>query len=126
MYVIPASKAFLAASSASSSSLYIRKRLPPPIARIETRAPVFPSVRSGIAPAPFTDDASDKAAPDAATPSRNLRRLIAIAPPYDSHRSNNQSMLTVPRLSSTCLLLALLAVPVLAQNPRSGDQTEIR
>src|SRR5688572_28133183 len=49
---MPISSALLRASSAFSSSLYIRKRLPEPNTRIDTFAPVLPSVRVGIFSAP--------------------------------------------------------------------------
>src|SRR5947208_2832883 len=77
---------------AASSSLYIRKRLPHPNARIETFAPVRPKVRDGSAPfaesAPAISFSSKRLVPAAAprpTFSRNSRREISLlmAPPED-------------------------------------------
>src|SRR6185436_975368 len=79
---MPRSMARFSAARALSSSWYIRKRLPHPNARIETVAPVRPSVREGSGPAPAgraaaTSLSSDKLAPAAVpkpTRSRNFLR----------------------------------------------------
>ena len=75
--MMPRSKARLSASRALSSSLYMRKRLPPPMARIETRAPVRPRTRVGIAPV-----AARAAAPVRAAVPRKSRRDIFIWSAY--------------------------------------------
>src|SRR5579863_8310227 len=86
MYVMPRSKARLRASSALSSSLYMRNRLPPPMARIETRAPVRPRVRLGSAPVlPISAPSPARAAtvPKAVVP-RKLRREMRMSAPSGS------------------------------------------
>ena len=45
---MPESSARLIAATAASSVWYMSSRLPQPKARIETRAPVFPSTRVGM------------------------------------------------------------------------------
>src|SRR3989442_10119300 len=75
---MPRSKARLRASSALSSSLYMRKRLPPPMARMETCAPVRPRARLGKEPVlPISVPAARLAAKGArAVVPRKLRREI--------------------------------------------------
>src|SRR5437660_569364 len=89
MYVMPRSKARLSASSALSSSLYMRKRLPPPMARMDTRAPVLPSTRVGsaVGALPSALNAVPTATPTTPVPSRKRRldqlmraSLLQIAP----------------------------------------------
>src|SRR3954451_20922520 len=75
---MPASSARVRASSAASSSLYIRKRLPVPKARMETRAPVLPRTRVGSAVLPGSAASVPAAMPAAAVVSRNLRRVMDI------------------------------------------------
>src|SRR6185503_18050285 len=80
MYVMPRSKARFNASSALSGSLYDRNRLPPPMARIETRAPVRPRTRLGSSPfLPASAASASFAAsvPRAEAP-RNVRRDMRI------------------------------------------------
>src|ERR1700688_2200312 len=82
---MPRSMARLRMAVALSSSLYMRKRLPQPKARIETFAPVRPRVREGIASAlgraAATSFRSKRLVP-AAVPnprfSRNCRREISL------------------------------------------------
>src|SRR5438876_5669333 len=80
MYVMPMSRARLTASIALSSSLYMRKRLPPPNARMDTRAPVLPSTRVGnLCSLPISAAFVTPAAkPPSAVLSRNRRREMLI------------------------------------------------
>src|SRR5271157_3522520 len=76
---MPRSMAWFSTASALSSSLYIKKRLPQPKARMETLAPVRPSMRCGnppsVAKAKFLSQGRlTLAAPPPARLPRNLRR----------------------------------------------------
>src|SRR5581483_3611444 len=60
----------------SSSSLYMRKRLPLPKARMETRAPVLPRMRVGTPFALVVFGAAVAAAATAAAPRNSLRDTL--------------------------------------------------
>src|SRR5579884_3493245 len=73
---MPRSRAWFSAASASSSSLYMRKRLPLPKARMETRAPVLPRMRVGIPFELVVFGAAVAAAATAAAPRNSLRDTL--------------------------------------------------
>src|SRR5436190_16576261 len=107
MYVMPRSSARLTASSALSSSLYMRKRLPPPKARIDTRAPVLPSTRVGslCVLSVLAALETPAAMPPSAVLSRNRRREMLINPPSVRYR-NRAAAVQGARLIQFQLLIA--------------------
>src|SRR5579864_82766 len=75
-------------ATALCSSLYMRKRLPQPKARIETFAPVRPSVRDGRAAdfAPASSFNSSRLVPAAVPISINSLREISLLMAHSSRR----------------------------------------
>src|ERR1700675_1689325 len=92
---MPRSMARLRMAVALSSSLYMRKRLPQPKARIETFAPVRPKVRKGIGSVPGRGLAM----------SFSNKRLVLAAAPNPTFSKNclrEISLLMVPPEPQRC------------------------